>query len=744
MEDKSGHPQEPPLESWKEIAAYLKRDVRTVIRWEKAEGLPVHRQMHQARGSVFAYPSELAAWKASRELRLDKAPQPTAWGRAAEASGFALAVLLALGTAGGGPFVAPLRAASGDEGPGTVLRQLKFPGLEATPFAQLSPDGKRMLCVRYREGGRHSALAALDLSSGQEETLIDGSAAGWTFGSEGFLFRWSPDGTQVVYTHQGHELRVVGSHGGEPRLLWSHPDPNVIVKPQDWARDGRFILAAVVDETARTTRLVLVPTEGGEPRAVVSGNRDELEDEARLSPDGRFIAGLRREGDKAHVCVWASEGDQETRVTEPGAKEALPFWSPDGSHLVFTSDRMKTRDLWAVPMRDGRSRGTPFRVKQDLGRNAMLTGFTAAGQLTMIVTGEGTPSDLFVLDVDRATGEARGELTAYAKYPTGHFFPRWSPDGSRVAYTSRKGQVQKPNLFVGSLDGESEEEISANGYYAGNVEWSPDGASLLFPGFIPPDGQAGIFRVPLDTRRIVPLHLGERLGRGHKGAFVNLQWLPLVKRFTFNRLAGTDRLEIFTMDADGRQVEQVAEAPTSYWTWPSPDAQHVAYRQGQELKLLTLADKASKPLATFPEGTDVSGPAWSPDGREIAFSETRRVQVLSPIDGIPRTLVEAPAGYAIGGISFWSGLAWSPDGRHIAYLQREMPAKRGSRSEVWIVPAAGGTSRRAAVAPASHPLLSDVAWHPGGTKIFVTGGTGEGQVKAGYQHWVIEGFLPVR
>jgi Tol biopolymer transport system component len=603
-----------------------------------------------------------------------------------------------------------------------------------------------MLCVRYREGGSSSALVVLDLSSGQEATLVDSSAAGWTFGSEGVLFGWSPDGTQVVYTHHGHELRVVGSHGGAPRLLWSHPDPNVIVKPQDWARDGRVILAAVVDEAARTTRLVLVPTEGGEPRAVVSGNRDELEDEARLSPDGRFIAGLRREGDETHVCVWASDGDQETRVTEPGPEGgwALPFWSPDGNYLVFISDRMKTRDLWAVPMRDGRPRGTPLRIKQDLGRNAVLTGFTAAGQLTMIVTGEGTPSDLFVLSVDPSTGEARGEITAFAKYPTGHFFPRWSPDGSRVAYTSRKGQVRKPNLFVGSLDGKSEEEILADGYYVVNVEWSPDGASLLFPGFVPPYGQAGIFRVPLDSRQVAPVHLGGRLGKGSEGAFVNLLWLPLARRFTFNRLAGTDKVEMYTMDPDGRQVERVADIPTSYFTWPSPDGRRVVYRQGQELKLLTLAGKMSVTLATFPEGTDVSGPAWSPDGRGVALSDTRRLQVLSPIDATPRALVEAPAGFAIGGASFWSGLAWSPDGRFIAYLQHQTPGKADSRSEIWVVPAAGGTPRRAAVAPASHPLLSDVAWHPGGAKIFTTGGTGEGQVKASYQHWVMEGFLPAR
>lgn len=47
------------LDSWKEIAAYLKRDVTTVHRWEKKEGLPVHRHVHDKQGSVYAYRSEL-------------------------------------------------------------------------------------------------------------------------------------------------------------------------------------------------------------------------------------------------------------------------------------------------------------------------------------------------------------------------------------------------------------------------------------------------------------------------------------------------------------------------------------------------------------------------------------------------------------------------------------------------------------------------------------------------------------
>jgi tetratricopeptide (TPR) repeat protein len=54
--------QDGRLDSWKEIANYFRREVRTVQLWEKREGLPVHRHFHKQLGSVFAYRSELDAW----------------------------------------------------------------------------------------------------------------------------------------------------------------------------------------------------------------------------------------------------------------------------------------------------------------------------------------------------------------------------------------------------------------------------------------------------------------------------------------------------------------------------------------------------------------------------------------------------------------------------------------------------------------------------------------------------------
>src|SRR6202162_452288 len=51
------------LDSWKEIANFLRREVRTVQLWEKREGLPVHRHFHQQLGSVFALRSEIESWR---------------------------------------------------------------------------------------------------------------------------------------------------------------------------------------------------------------------------------------------------------------------------------------------------------------------------------------------------------------------------------------------------------------------------------------------------------------------------------------------------------------------------------------------------------------------------------------------------------------------------------------------------------------------------------------------------------
>ncbi len=94
--------REPPaserLDSWKEIAAYLKRDESTARRWEK-EGLPVHRHAHKKKATICAYTSELDIWWNVDRVRLEAA-EPTAAGRRWRGARWAATGLVLLVVAG--------------------------------------------------------------------------------------------------------------------------------------------------------------------------------------------------------------------------------------------------------------------------------------------------------------------------------------------------------------------------------------------------------------------------------------------------------------------------------------------------------------------------------------------------------------------------------------------------------------------------------------------------------------------
>src|SRR5215813_978916 len=91
--------EEKQLESWKEIAAYLQRNVVTVQRWEKNEGLPIHRHSHKSRSSVYAYPSEIDAWRESRKV-IAEPPLPVPMWRRLLTPSFAAVMVACLVTIG--------------------------------------------------------------------------------------------------------------------------------------------------------------------------------------------------------------------------------------------------------------------------------------------------------------------------------------------------------------------------------------------------------------------------------------------------------------------------------------------------------------------------------------------------------------------------------------------------------------------------------------------------------------------
>jgi hypothetical protein len=139
-------PSEPPqpfgsrLDSWKEIAAYLRRDVRTVQRWEKLAGLPVHRHENDKVGSVFAFTHELDSWRNNGANRAAiTAPevnaQPFRWAIAA-------LVFLALVLAGFLFRKNIRRLVRGFGQPQQLTIRKVYEGLDAYILSRISPDGR--------------------------------------------------------------------------------------------------------------------------------------------------------------------------------------------------------------------------------------------------------------------------------------------------------------------------------------------------------------------------------------------------------------------------------------------------------------------------------------------------------------------------------------------------------------------------------------------------------------------------
>ena len=142
------------LDSWKEIATYLIRDVTTVQRWEKREGMPVHRHQHDKRGSVYALSGELDAWIESRrtpadepksrlETQASQAPQksPPARGAPGVRLWLALGAFFCLSTVAAGWLVVRHRAAGGASSRIQSIAVLPLRNISQNPGQEYLADG---------------------------------------------------------------------------------------------------------------------------------------------------------------------------------------------------------------------------------------------------------------------------------------------------------------------------------------------------------------------------------------------------------------------------------------------------------------------------------------------------------------------------------------------------------------------------------------------------------------------------
>ena len=263
-----------------------------------------------------------------------------------------------------------------------------------------------------------------------------------------------------------------------------------VVWPTDWSNDGRFILGprAIINHPQR--QIALVDTESGTLRIIKTLPEGLHADLCLLSPDGQYLAYETRtgEGEPRNIHIMSIDGRFDQPIIDHEGDDWAPEWSPDGQTLLFASERSGKTALWSIPVTDGIAAGEP-RLAHQIGG----TGFESLG-----ITNDGTyyfgtsrsTNNVYVADLDREEGIVRESQKVVSSRYAGASQNRhatWSPDGSRLAYLSRRDAshpYEGRYLVLHDVSSGEEQEFEIAGL-SRNHCWSPDGTSVLvtiFPG----------------------------------------------------------------------------------------------------------------------------------------------------------------------------------------------------------------------------------------------------------------------
>ena len=501
---------ETPLQSWKEIGAYLQRDSTTARRWEKEEGLPVHRHTHKSRSSVYAFPSEIDAWRASRKAVPEPPPPLPLWKTLLappRSLAFGVTVLACLVMVGNGT-----RPASAQQSARPLTTRLVMthadPGFDVDSIA---PDGRLGVGTDWSNGD----LVVTDLATGQLTRLIRGTLEGRTLGpgtAEGRYVAWpviSPDQREVAFDwygdpekpSQGQLWVVANEPNAKPRLVTKNPEyRNLPV--QNWSPNGKSVLANIELVDDGGYQIAWIEIGDGSAKVLKSFPWDQHPDYwLRLSPDGKYIAYAApstRNSREKYIHILAADGSSESVLTNTAGINESPAWTPDGSHILFVSDRSGAYDLWSIPVRDGKAAGVPSPVKRDIGRITNV-GMTRSG--SYLYTAKSNVEVVSIHEIGANGAKSTAENVVGVS-------PTWSPDGSLLAFGRRRaGRPGVFDLVIRSVSsgGETIYDIKG-GILPAPAAWFHDGKGLLVLGPGPGPGNANaLYRVDLKTKQFQAL-----------------------------------------------------------------------------------------------------------------------------------------------------------------------------------------------------------------------------------------------
>jgi Tol biopolymer transport system component len=392
-----------------------------------------------------------------------------------------------------------------------------------------------------------------------------------------------------------------------------------------WSPDGKQILAEYTTSEAHR-QIVMVTVEAGALHVVK--DLSQRAQSLTLSPDGRFIAYDSAPDDKTiakDVFVLAVDGSHESPIVDGKSDDYAPVWSPDGSRLLFMSDRTGTHSLWAVPVEQGKASGPFELLKPDLGRIHPL-GMTRDGVL-LYLPSSSNRTNVYSADLGRDGKVVQAPLRVTDRFLNTNMGTTLSPDGRYLGYFSNRPGA--PVLVVRTLATGDERAVTwplANGpFFGAGPDFFPDnGAVLAFAR----EGQSGFGLYRVDLANGNP----ELLVRIKQGGFQGYSLSPDGRSIYYScQDDASPNLSnhLVRYDLDTRQETELARGEWFITVRVSPDGKQLTYlvsiRPGSDsvIKVMPTSGGTAREIyrgSHWTDGSRYSTLAWSKDGLYVAFA----------------------------------------------------------------------------------------------------------------------------
>jgi Tol biopolymer transport system component len=534
----------------------------------------------------------------------------------------AAAVLVVIAAAITWYFAAGRNRASPRAAPTTLhfraTRLTAQPGVEQ--FPSLLPDGKWVLYSGEESGNRDIYLLS---TSGQNPINLTADSP-----ADDDEPAASPDGERIAFrsSRDGGGIFVMGRTGEGVRRV-TPTSVSAVFNPS-WSPDG-----AEIAYTTENVQLTPMNGEGVSELWIVNvstGRQRKLDVsdaiQAVWSPHSRRIAFVSRQQLLGGSGGSANLGWMKIRTVPVGGGPAVlatsgkaadwsPVWAPDGTHLYFVSDRGGSMNLWRVAIDEasGKPLGepepittpAPFVAHPSVSADGQRIAYAAVSQTQNIQR----------LPLDPATLSVKGEPSWVTTGSRLWANPDPTPDGEWVVFYSR--DQPEGDLYVCRPDGTGLRQLTSDAAGDRVPRWSPDGTWVAF--FSERGGQLYIWKIRGAD--------GSNLQQVTDPGTVPV-WSPDSKRLATARTFPSDDRTTMVFDANRRAGEQSPErlpAPSEALrefvpiSW-SPDGAQLAGqvgfsdRGGAGIVLYSFASRAYERLTDFGEW-----PAWFNDSRRILF-----------------------------------------------------------------------------------------------------------------------------